>query len=170
MSKSESKWKNRIVGEALIPATELKGNPKNWRTHGKDQRKAIDSVLDEIGWVQRVIVNKTTGNIVDGHLRAEQALRRKEKVPVLYVELTEEEEMIALATLDPIAALAGSEQKMLDEVINSVNVDNEGLTELLNSLKSETAVPDFAPGTEDDQKRLDQEATKKTCPSCGYEF
>ena len=51
------------------------------------------------GWVAEVLVNRTTGNVVDGHLRIELALTRQERtVPVTYVELTQAEEALVLAT------------------------------------------------------------------------
>ena len=134
---NQDKWKNRIVGEGFIPANQLKGNPHNWRTHGEQQRKTMDGVLDEIGWIQRVIVNKTTGNIVDGHLRAEQALIKNERVPVLYIELTEDEEMLALATIDPISAMAGKDQEMVNSVIDSIQTQDESILELIQSLIDE---------------------------------
>jgi hypothetical protein len=41
--------------------------------------------LSEIGWVAEVLVNRTTGNVVDGHLRIELALDRQEPtVPVTF--------------------------------------------------------------------------------------
>ena len=61
-----------------------------------------------------VLVNRTTGHIVDGHLRIELALARDEPtVPVTYFELTDEEERLVLASLDPLAAMASAEQEQL---------------------------------------------------------
>lgn len=143
--KKKDNWKNRIVGEGMISASELKANPKNWRTHGDQQRKTMDSALDEIGWIQRVIVNKATGNIVDGHLRVEQAVRRGEDVPVVYVELSESEEMLALATIDPISAMAGSDQDKINAVIESIQTEDESLLELIDGLRdepTENKIPD----------------------------
>ena len=53
-------------------------NPLNWREHPAAQVRALGSVLDKVGWVQDVVVNRTTGNMVDGHLRARLALERGE--------------------------------------------------------------------------------------------
>ena len=95
--------RSRIVGEGEEAPDQLLANPLNWRRHPPEQQKALEGMLREVGWVQRVIVNRTTGHVVDGHLRVELALRRGETaVPVLYVELTEEEEKIVLAAIDPI--------------------------------------------------------------------
>jgi len=81
-----SPWRNRIVGEAEVPAADLTANPRNWRTHPENQRAALDGVLSRVGWVQRVIVNRVTGFILDGHARVEQAAKRGEHVPVVEID------------------------------------------------------------------------------------
>lgn len=110
--------KNRITGQGEEAPDKLLANPLNWRRHPKNQQDALEGMLRTVGWVQRVIVNRTTGHIVDGHLRVEVARRRKEPtVPVLYVELTPKEEKIVLAAIDPIGGLAETDQAMLDDLL-----------------------------------------------------
>lgn len=130
--------KTRIVGEADVPADELKDHPLNWRRHPANQRAALEGALDEIGWIQRVIVNQRTGHILDGHLRAEAARAAGETVPVLYVELSEDEERIVLASVDPVALMAGIDLDKHRELIDQVETDNEALAELLRA----AAAPD----------------------------
>lgn len=78
-------YKNRIIGEGVEDPAKLVANPKNWRVHPQHQQDALDGVLSEVGWVQRVIVNQKTGHIVDGHLRVSLALEKQEKsIPVVY--------------------------------------------------------------------------------------
>lgn len=127
-------WRNRIVGQGDADPRELTANPRNWRTHPREQRRVLTGALEQVGWVQQVIVNRTTGHIVDGHARVEEALERGERVPVLYVELTEEEEALALATLDPIAGLAVPDQEALDELVAGIRVDDDALRRLLGDL------------------------------------
>src|SRR5688572_27021845 len=80
------RWTNRIVGEGTEDPAALVANPSNWRLHPKGQQQAVAAVLGRVGWVQRCIVNRRTGHLVDGHLRVELALERGEpEVPVLYV-------------------------------------------------------------------------------------
>ena len=96
-------WRSRIVGQGEEAPAALIPNPRNWRTHPQAQLDALGGALDEVGWVQQVIVNKQTGHLVDGHARVELALAREEKaVPVVYVDLSEDEEAIVLASLDPL--------------------------------------------------------------------
>jgi hypothetical protein len=100
-------WRNRIVGTGEEAPDQLVANPLNWRTHPGPQRDALRGSLAEVGWVQQVLVNQRTGHVVDGHARVEEALSRQEAtVPVLYVDLSPEEEALVLATLDPIGAMA----------------------------------------------------------------
>jgi hypothetical protein len=89
-------WQNRIVGHATVPAKDLLANPKNWRIHPTEQQQALARVLDKVGWVQDVVVNRTSGFIVDGHLRAVLAAEQDQVVPVAYVELTPAEEDLIL--------------------------------------------------------------------------
>lgn len=130
-----SDWDNRIVKSEMADPEELLANPFNFRKHPKHQREALDGVLNEIGWIQDVIVNTTTGHLIDGHLRVELAMSKQEQVPVKYVELSEQEEKIALASVDPISALAEQDQLMLDELIEDIGtVSDDSLTAFLDSL------------------------------------
>lgn len=128
-------WRNRIVGSGEVDPAELTANPANWRVHGKEQRRALQGALHAVGWVQQVIVNRTTGHIVDGHARVEEALARSEAtVPVVYVELTEAEEALALATIDPLSAMATRDDAKLGELVAGISVDDGALRRLLGDL------------------------------------
>lgn len=122
-------YRNRIVGTADVDPTTLRPNPRNWRGHTSAQSAALKEVLSTVGWVTDVIVNKTTGNLIDGHLRVETAIKNHEKsIPVKYVELTEDEERMVLATFDPIAAMAEADEKLLQELVNSIPPDEIDLS------------------------------------------
>lgn len=93
-------WRNRITGSGEEAPDQLLANPANWRIHPKAQQDALAGALDQVGWVQQVLVNRRSGFVVDGHARVALALRRGEPtVPVLYVDLEPEEEALVLATL-----------------------------------------------------------------------
>jgi ParB-like chromosome segregation protein Spo0J len=165
-------WRSRIVGTGEEPPDQLVANPRNWRTHPGNQRDALRGSLDTVGWVQQVMVNRTTGHVVDGHARVEEAISRDEPtVPVLYVELTEAEEDFVLATLDPISALANADAERLAQLLADVSSDSPGIQQMLADLARDTGaiVPDFGPVGIDEQGRLDQKAPV-ICPECGHEF
>jgi hypothetical protein len=131
-----SAWQNRIVGSGEEAPDQLMANPKNWRIHPITQQEAVGNVLDEVGWVQQVIVNKTTGHLVDGHLRVALAISREEpSIPVTYVELTEREEALVLATLDPLAGLAATDSDKLAELLAEADTEGQALQHLLADLE-----------------------------------
>jgi hypothetical protein len=128
-------WRSRIVGHADVAPADLVPNPRNWRTHPADQQRALTGALSEIGWVAEVLVNQTTGHVVDGHLRVELALARHETmVPVTYVGLSEAEEQLVLATLDPLAAMATAEKDALAALLAGLSPGDGALATLLAEL------------------------------------
>ena len=147
--KDAPTWRNRIVGEAEVSPTDLLANPLNYRVHPRNQVDALAGILGEAGWVQRVIVNRETGHIVDGHARVGLAISRKEPtVPVVYVDLTDAEEKLVLATLDPISAMATADKAILDELLADVSTGNAALQELI-AKTAEAAGLEIAPDVGD---------------------
>lgn len=125
-------WRNRIVGYAEVAPTTLQPNPMNWRTHPRYQALALQGSMEELGWIQDVIVNQRSGRMIDGHLRVDLALAAKEAtVPVKYVDLTDEEEKLALATLDPITAWATADKEKLAELLRGVEATNQNVLDML---------------------------------------
>jgi DNA modification methylase len=110
-------------------------NPRNWRIHPLSQQDALKGVLEEVGWVQQVIVNKRTGNLIDGHLRCQLAAREGAKtIPVVYVDVSEDEEALVLATLDPIAAMAATDKQKLDELFAGIESENENVRKMMDDI------------------------------------
>jgi len=133
----EQAWQDRIVASGYEDPDQLLANPRNHRIHPAIQQETLEAVLNRIGWVAKVIVNRTTGNIVDGHLRVELAQRRGEQVPVDYVDMTEQEEMTVLATFDAITELAGIDDARLKETIAEIDMDDPTIADFLADLAGE---------------------------------
>lgn len=137
-------FQSRIVGHDDVDPEQLVANPKNWRIHPRGQQDALEGALSEVGWVQGIVVNRRTGYVVDGHARVTLALRNGDAtVPVTYVDLSEEEEALVLATLDPIGAMAVADTHLLGELLEGVRTTNDDLQALLNDLAlgQHSAVP-----------------------------
>jgi len=131
-------WKNRIVAHGEEAPDQLLANPQNWRIHPAFQQEALRGVLDEIGWIQQIVVNQVTGHVIDGHLRAAVAISKGEKtVPVTYVRLSPDEERLALATFDPLSALAVADSEALAGLLSDVKpfVTDEQVLALLDQLQ-----------------------------------
>ena len=163
-----TKWQSRIVELAYMPISEITPNPSNWRKHPTGQRGALKAVLEQVGVVMPVLYNKRTGRLIDGHLRQELArAESQEELPVIVVDVSEDDERLILATLDPIAAMATADDEMLASLIEKIEVDEGPLQDLLDEMGDD--VPNFEPVGEDEQGRLDQKKPV-VCPECGHEF
>ncbi len=131
----KTEWRSRIVGHGVENPDQLLANPANWRIHPKKQQDALAGVLSEVGWVQSVIVNQRTGHLIDGHMRVALALRDDAKqIPVVYVDLSEDEEALVLATLDPLSGLAITDTEKLDELLSGVSTNSADVQALLEQL------------------------------------
>lgn len=131
-----SAWQNRIIGSGIEHPDQLLANPLNYRFHPKFQQDAMNAILDDVGWVQEVIVNQRSGRLIDGHLRVTLAMRRGELVPVKYVDLSENEERIILAALDPIAGMAKHNDDQLADLLDSISTENETIADLLDAIRT----------------------------------
>ena len=134
-------WRNRIVSEGEEDPWRLLPNPLNWRVHPPLQAEGLADVLDSVGWVDRIIVNQRTGRLVDGHLRV--ALARAKgmpTVPVCYVDLSEDEEKLVLATFDPLTGMAMAEKDTLRALLLDVQPDSAALREMLDMLAAEAGI------------------------------
>lgn len=151
---------NRIVETGEVDPKKLLPNPKNWRKHPDKQADAMSGILDEIGWIQDVIVNRRTGRMIDGHLRVEIAIKNKEPVvPVSYVDLSEEEEEKAILTFDPLGAMAEADKKLLEELMGSVSSDSEAVNKMMDDLCDEHGiVMDDIPEVENDVSSITTKA------------
>ena len=149
MKQVKSTWRNRIVGYSEEEPDKLLANPSNWRIHPAAQQNALSGVLKEIGLVQNVVANRTTGHLVDGHLRVMLAMRENQPVvPVTWVELSEEEEHLILASLDPLAAMATADAGALDALLSSVQSGEAAVTAMLSQLAARSGLYEFDPSEE----------------------
>jgi DNA modification methylase len=136
-----TRWRSRIVGHGEEPPGGLIANPANWRVHPGEQQRALGGALSELGWVAAVMVNRRTGHLVDGHLRVELALARGEgAVPVTYVDLSVKEERLVLASLDPLAAMAGADAAKLEELLADLAPSDEAFRAMLADLAQQSGI------------------------------
>jgi len=126
--------KDRIKELRRVKASELLPNPKNWRTHSETQRNALRGVLADVGYADALLARETDDGLmlVDGHLRAE--VTPDSDVPVLVLDIDEAEADLMLATLDPLAAMAGRDEERLSELLATVSSDNATVNALLQTL------------------------------------
>jgi len=166
--------RDRVKEFRRIPANELIPNPKNWRTHPDGQRKALQGILTEVGFAGAELARETPDGImlIDGALRRETM--GTQPVPVLITDLTEAEADLLLAVFDPIAAMAGADKKLLEQLLDEIQTSDDGLADLLTQLAEDNdIIPIDEDPTEppDGFKEVDENIeTNCTCPKCGFSW
>lgn len=136
-----------------VEAGTLTANPHNWRTHGAEQMSTIKDMLadPEVGWAGVLLFNERTGRLIDGHARKD-AVDPQTLVPVLVGSWSEEGEAKILATLDPIAAMAGADRDAFAKLIDTFEADTLSVRDLIDRT--------LAGATTDGQDEDDNEADK----------
>lgn len=165
------RWRNRIVGEGEEAPDQLLANPRNWRIHSKLQQMSMGAVFDSIGWIQRVLVNRTTGHVLDGQMRIVMAISEGEPtVPTEYVELTPEEELVALATFDTVGQMASPDDEILGDLLmdaREMAADDENLSAFLGLV---AAASGRANVFKEIGKHIADAVEFVQCPVCGKQF
>lgn len=137
--ENSARWRNRIVGHGRVAVSAILANPFNFRVHDDEQAGALEQVIDDVGFVRSVTVNRRTGHLVDGHLRVKLAVQRGEKeIPVEYVELSTKEEQAVIAALDPLSTMATVDQAALDALVAELDDGFEASRRLLEELSSDS--------------------------------
>ena len=164
-------WQNKIVRYGVEAPDQLLANPANARLHPRRQQQALEAAISEVGWIAPVIVNETTGRVVDGHLRISAAISRSEpSVPVAYVRLTEAEERLALATFDPITDLAAYDREALESLLAEVSTTDAALISLLDDLAQENGLERESGAGGDDFDTTPAEGPTRSLPGDLWEM
>ncbi len=134
METASKTFRDRIVELRRVAARELIPNPRNWRRHPKRQQAALRGLLEEVGYADALLARETpTGlMLIDGPLRAETT--PDQIVPVLVLDVTEDEANKLLATLDPLASMAETDKLALKDLASLLQTDSADLRELFNGL------------------------------------
>jgi hypothetical protein len=159
------KYRRRITALERVPASSLRPNPRNWRTHPEPQKDVLRGVLAEIGFADALVARRLEDGsleLIDGHLRAETVPDLE--VPVLILDVTEEEANKLLATHDPLAEMAGVDKAKLKELFSQVETSNESIRLMLEQTAAAARV------SLEDLSADPSQTKMKTCPECGHKF
>ena len=133
--------RDRIKELRRVPASDLRPNPKNWRTHPEAQANALRGVLAEVGIADAVIARELEDGslmLLDGHLRVETM--GETIIPVLILDVDEAEGDKILATLDPLAAMAETDAAKLDAILREVDTGSAELQQMLADLAEDAGL------------------------------
>jgi len=150
--------RDRITDLRRVPASELIANPLNWRRHPQSQSDALKGVLDAIGFADAVIARETPDGLelIDGHLRTD--VMGDDPIPVLVVDLNDDESLQLLLTLDPLAMMAEKDDETVAMILDKVSFDDDAVMRMLEDLEmiSPPPLPDIVDVPEVDPDLTDE--------------
>jgi len=134
MSKKKA-IRDRIKDFRRVKASELFASPRNWREHPKAQQAALRGILEDVGYADALLARELpdgTLELVDGHLRKETT--PDQEVPVLVLDIDEDEAKKLLAVIDPLAAMAEANTDALGSLLAEIGTESDALQAMLDDL------------------------------------
>ncbi|RJQ26103.1 hypothetical protein C4577_04175 [Candidatus Parcubacteria bacterium] len=166
---SEVTIKDRVVKLVKVRASSLVPNSWNFRGHPEKQKQLLREVLGEVGMAGAVIGRQLEDGryaLIDGHLRTEEM--GENKIPVLVVDLTEEEAKKLLAVYDPLGAMADHDKDQFAKLIKGMGVKGKEMATLFTELSKGSKVLsekelelDIEDGYGDLELELEEESEEK---------
>ncbi len=105
--------RNRIKGHRRVRAGDLVPHELNFRLHPDVQRSAIQALYQDVGFARSLLAYELPDGrlkLIDGHLRRD--LDPDMEVEVEILDVNEEEARTLLLSIDPLAALAESQEAL----------------------------------------------------------
>jgi hypothetical protein len=135
---SHNTFRDRIKELRRVRAGDLIPCPWNWRQHPIEQREALLAILTEVGYAGACLARETEEGLelIDGHMRAEMDL--DQEVPVLVLDVTEDEAKKLLATLDPLTGMATENAEAKRQLLEELDVQEASLRKMIAEMLAET--------------------------------
>jgi len=136
--------RNRIKGHRRVRAGDLIPHELNFRLHPDLQRSALQSLYQEVGFARSLLAYELPDGrlkLLDGHLRRD--IDPNMEVDVEILNVNDDEARTLLLSIDPLAALAETQQALHDRLME---VTPTPLPELLAAwqAEAEAALTKFA--------------------------
>lgn len=146
----------RNRGVQQVPVSDIVDNPLNFRTHDPLQRASFEATVAEVGWygypdVFELPDQPGTFMLIDGELRSHHLRDRYGPDAQVAVNVTDfdlDEARKALATKDPLAAMATVDRQQLAEVLRGIDADSDKFQQLIELLAKQERV-DLEPLADD---------------------
>jgi hypothetical protein len=119
--------RNRIKAHRRGRAGDLVPHEWNFRTHPELQRRALQALYRDIGFARSLLAYELPDGrlkLLDGHLRRD--LDPEMEVEIELLDVTEEARTLLLS-LDPLAALAETQEQLRDRLVELTPTDSAEL-------------------------------------------
>jgi hypothetical protein len=120
--------RNRIKSHRRIRAGDLVPHEWNFRLHPELQKAALHAIYQEVGFARSLLAYELPDGrlkLLDGHLRRD--LDPDMEVDVEILDVTEEEARKLLLTIDPLAALAETQEQLHQRLLEQTPTDSNDL-------------------------------------------
>jgi hypothetical protein len=110
--------RNRIKGHRRVRAGDLVPHELNFRLHPDLQKSALESLYQEVGFARSLLAYELPDGrlkLLDGHLRRD--IDPDMPVEVEILDVNDEEARTLLLSIDPLAALAETQQALHDRLM-----------------------------------------------------
>src|SRR5438132_7633432 len=120
--------RNRIKGHRRVRAGDLIPHEDNFRLHPEPQKAALLALYEEIGFARSLLAYELPDGrlkLIDGHLRRD--LDPDMEVDVEVLDVNEDEARALLLSIDPLAALAQTQEQIHRRLLEITPTDSEEL-------------------------------------------
>jgi hypothetical protein len=120
--------RSRIKGHRRVRAGDLVPHEFNFRLHPEDQRAALQALYREVGFARSLLAYELPDGrlkLLDGHLRRD--LDPDMDVDVEVLDVNDDEARALLLSIDPLAALAQTQEQLQERLRELTPTDSEDL-------------------------------------------
>src|SRR5438046_730387 len=120
--------RNRIRGHRRVRAGDLVPHELNFRMHPEGQKNALKDLYREVGFARSLLAYELPDGrlkLIDGHLRRD--LDPNMEVDVEVLDVNDDEARALLLSIDPLAALAQTQEQIHRRLLEITPTDFEEL-------------------------------------------
>jgi hypothetical protein len=138
--------RNRIKCHRRVRAGDLVPHEWNYRLHPEAQRSALCALYEEIGFARSLLAYELPDGrlkLIDGHLR--RGIDPDMEVEVEVLDVTEEEARALLLSIDPLAALAETQEQLHQRLLELTPTHAPELQTIWHACANAVPPPDEPP-------------------------
>jgi len=156
----------KLIKKKLSDLNPAVYNPRNI---SDEAMKGLESSLEKFGYVEPIIWNEKTGNVVGGHQRLKVLQKQgKKEVEVVVVDLNELDEKALNISLNNRHIQGDFDYQKLEVLLGELKIEFDGYEDIKLD-KLEIAIEEIPEDNKDiDEKELSE--TENECPKCGFKW
>ncbi len=140
--------RNRIKAHRRVRAGDLVPHEWNFRLHPESQQAALQAIYQEVGFARSLLAYELPDGrlkLIDGHLRRDLDLDMEVDVEIL--DVTDEEARALLLSIDPLAALAETQEQIHRRLLELTPSPSEELQAAWRAAAAASLGATVAPGS-----------------------